>query len=165
VTDVQQLPEDIREIERLTKMSRRQPSFDKLTAWMAEFEETTLPHFRQVQEAESEMGPESGFLKALDSFHALSEAGLLSNSADAVVASLYNQADRLSNQVESCGLVIEKFQELEKHISELDTMFGSPRDYATEDKDQLWDEAMTSLGDIADALKSLRAEESKEDSA
>ncbi|MEU4920257.1 hypothetical protein AB0G29_12960 [Streptomyces parvus] len=146
---------EIARIEALTKKTRRRPAFDEIMDWSNEFREGPLSSYETAAETASEIQEGSELFKFLDSLDSLADEGMISDAFAAKVRTLRAAADEVAGEENPFEQLKEHWGDFEEKLTDMERAFDSPRDYETEDKDAMWDELTTSLGNISDTLKVL----------
>lgn len=153
---------EIARIEALTRKTRRRPAFDEITDWSNEFRDGPLSSYETAAETVSEIQEGSELFKFLDSLDSLAEEGMISEAFAEKVRTLRAAADEVAGEENPFEQLKEHWEDFEEKLTEMERAFDSPREYETEDKDAMWDDLTTSLGNISDTLKVLVSGEEAE---
>ncbi|MYR95472.1 MULTISPECIES: hypothetical protein [unclassified Streptomyces] len=146
---------EIARIEALAKKARRRPAFDEITDWSNEFREGPLSSYETAAESVSEIQEGSDLFKFLDSLDSLAEEGMISDAFAGKVRALRTAVDEVAGEENPFEQLKEQWEAFEEKLTEMERAFDSPKEYETDEKDAMWDELTTSLGDISDTLKVL----------
>ncbi|XMN06964.1 hypothetical protein ACK8N7_13380 [Streptomyces griseobrunneus] len=146
---------EIARIEALTKKARRRPAFDEIMDWSNEFREGPLSSYETAAGTVAEIQEGSELFKFLDSLDSLAEEGMISDAFAGKVRTLRAAVDEVAGEENPFEQLKAQWEAFEEKQTEMERAFDNPKKYEADEKDAMWDELTTSLGDISDTLKVL----------